>query len=383
MNNVIFLSSVLHALDYQERIRNHEILNPSHQQFMSRLAEAFAIHHEVAVISLPPVKKSTRKKVISQNIYHRHPLSYIQFTYFNLRFLRSLSLYIQTQQYIRHWLRHHVTTLTIVVDSNSRLAARIAKRWRHHPRILTIGVVTDDPRQLSKSTPAYHRAIFRLNRHYHRYIGITKPLIKLFNSKEKPTLIVPGMVEAPLGAARHPRPYFFFSGALFTRYGIESLIEGFLSLKQTNFDLLIAGYGPEASWIEGLMQKHRQLKFLGMLTPQETSKYQAGSYLNINPRPVDGDLDSVSIPSKVLDYIATGVPTLTTEHPFIKSIFLDTCSWISESSPTGIRVALERFLEGDYALYQNQAIQAKTIAMKHFSISQIGQALRDFTKDIK
>jgi len=119
-----------------------------------------------------------------------------------------------------------------------------------------------------------------------------------------------------------------------------------------------------------------------MLTPQETSKYQAGAYANLNPRPLDANLDAVSIPSKVFDYMSTGVPILTTEHPYLKSEFPETCLWISESSATGIRVAIERMLAGDYSLFQAQAIRGKTITFKRFGIENIAQDLGEFIKDI-
>jgi glycosyltransferase involved in cell wall biosynthesis len=382
MKHIIFLSTLLYPLDYQERIRNGEWINPSHQQYMSRLAEAFAQKSEVSVLSLPPIKKRTKKKIIPQNIHPRHPLSFFQFSYWNLPIIRSLSLQFHVQQFIRHWLRHHTESLILVIDINSRLAGVIAKRWRRHPRMVTIGVATDDPRQLSASKPSYQQTIFRLHRRYQRYIGLTPELLKLFNPKDKPQICVPAIVEASAGAARHPRPYFFFSGALYPRYGIAEMIEGFLNVKQKDFDLIIAGYGPEASLIERLMQQHRQIKFLGMLTPQETSKYQAGAYANLNPRPLDANLDAVSIPSKVFDYMSTGVPLLTTEHPFLKAEFPETCLWISESSATGIRVAIERMLAGDYSLFQAQAIRGKTEVFKRFGIENIAQALTDFIKVI-
>lgn len=382
MKRIIFLSTLLYSLDYQERIRNGEWINPSHQQYMNRLAEAFAQKNEISVLSLPPIKKRTNKKLIPQNIYPRHPLSFFQFAYWNLPIIRSLSLHFHVQKFIRHWLRYHSENLILLIDINSRLAGVIAKRWRRHRRIVTIGVATDDPRQLSDSKSSYHQAIFRLHQHYQRYIGLTPELLKLFNPKNKPQLLIPVIMETSVGAAHHPRPYFFFSGALYARYGITEMIAGFLAVKQKDFDLIIAGYGPEASVIEQLMQQHRQIKYLGMLTPQETSKYQAGAYANLNPRPLDAILDAVSIPSKVFDYISTGVPVLTTEHPFIKSELPDSCLWISESSKTGIRVAIERMLNGDYSLFQAQANRGKTDALKKFGIKHVAQDLVEFIKDI-
>ncbi len=100
---------------------------------------------------------------------------------------------------------------------------------------------------------------------------------------------------------------------MYERYGVETLIHAYLQLKPKNIDLLIAGFGPVSQRIEQLSQQHRQIKFLGLLNPTLTRKYQAGAYVNINPRPLDASLDSVAIPSKVLDYISSGAPN--PDHP--------------------------------------------------------------------
>jgi glycosyltransferase involved in cell wall biosynthesis len=222
-----------------------------------------------------------------------------------------------------------------------------------------------------------------LHRDHHRYVALTAPLMSTLGVEDRPHVFVPGFAEIPNGASQNKKPYFFFSGALYERYGIHALVQGFLDLNQDALDLIIAGYGPESSFIEAMAQQHRQLKFLGLISPAEALKYQAGAYANINPRPLEKDFDQVSIPSKVFDYIASGVPTLTTEHPFLKATFQDTLDWIEDSSSPGIRVALMRFLQDDYGLHQAKAIQAQKLAIKNFSLAKVGQDLTDFIKDIK
>jgi hypothetical protein len=146
---------------------------------------------------------------------------------------------------------------------------------------------------------------------------------------------------------------------------------------------LIAGFGPVSQRIEQLSQQHRQIKFLGLLNPTLTRKYQAGAYVNVNPRPLDESLDNVAIPSKVLDYISSGAPTLTTRHPFIEAQFNDYIHYIEDSSVDGIRIAMKRFLSADYGLAQTNAIKAKNLALQSFGKEKIGHDLVTWINALK
>jgi glycosyltransferase involved in cell wall biosynthesis len=383
MASIIILTTLLHPLDFQQLIRRGEVLNPSHQQYMYRLSQALLLHHQVTVLCLPPRLKMSKKIHIRPSIHRQKQGLFYQLPFLNLRFIRPLTLRWHARKYLRKFLKQTEGPTQMLIDGNSALAGWIAKPFRHHAKVISIGVLTDDPYQLSGNQSYRSRQHIALHRHYQLYLALTNPLLKVYQVENKPHLLVPGLIEFPEGASRHPRPYLFFSGALYTRYGIESLIQGFLDLGKIDFDLLIAGYGPETAFVEKMSLTHRHIKFLGLLSPKETMKYQAGAYANINPRPLDETLDQVAIPSKVLDYLSTGVPTISTEHPFIKATFGDTLHWIETSSPDGIRVAILSFLKGDYALAQEKALKAQKIAQGLFGIERVAHALNDWINAIK
>jgi glycosyltransferase involved in cell wall biosynthesis len=225
--------------------------------------------------------------------------------------------------------------------------------------------------------------LYKLHQHHQAYVGPTASLLNEFNLSQKPQLVLPLMVDAIEGAKQHPRPYFFFSGALDERYGVESMIHAFLQLKQKNFDLLIAGFGPFSQRIEQLSQQHRNIKFLGLMNPTLTRKYQVGAYVNLNPRPLDSTLDQISIPSKVMDYISSGSPTLTTRHPWIEAQFGDSVQYIDDASVEGMQLAIKQFLQADYSVTQTKAIRAKKIALQKFGKEKIGYDLVTWMNDLK
>lgn len=375
MDKFIIIGSVLAPSIYQQWIDAGEIINPSHQNYFFRFAQALAMNYPVQIVSLPPLRKTNLRMWIPQQFFRDEKLWYIQFSYLNHPILRPLSLVFSGRQYIRQLLKRTAGNVYVFIDGNSQLANQVIKPFRRHPKLKKIGIYTDDPRQLSTMQLAKAKRIIHQQQHQDAYIAISQSLGSIFNPHQKPSLILPGIIEVNDGAKQHARPYFFFSGALYPRYGIEAMIKGFLAANVKGIDLLIAGFGPEASMIEKLSQGHRQIKYLGLLSSVLVQKYQAGAYANINPRPLEAHLDAVAIPSKVFDYIAAGVPCLTTRHPFFDYHFQATLSWIEDASEDGIRVALNRFVQADYSLLQTKANQAKKQAIEQFGIATTGQAL--------
>lgn len=383
MAKIILIGSVLPPIIFQHWLDAGEIINPSHQLFFTRLIEGIANQQTIQVLCLPPVKKTTSKRWMPENIYRLGQIMYIQFSHFNTRWLRPISLSFQIHRYLRRTVLKSSEDIVLLIDGNSRLAGSISKRYQHHPRVKTIGIFTDSPKQLSNIRPSQIRSWYRLHKNHQAYIGITSTLLKEFNPFKKPQLEVPCIVDAIEGAKQHDRPYIFFSGALYERYGVESMIHAYLQLKPKSMDLLIAGFGPVSQRIEQLSQQHRQIKFLGLLNPTLTRKYQAGAYVNVNPRPLDATLDQVAIPSKVLDYVSSGAPTLTSRHPWIEGQFGENIYYIDDTSVDGIRVALKRFLLADYALAQTKAIRAKNLVLSTFGKEKVGYDLLAWINDLK
>jgi glycosyltransferase involved in cell wall biosynthesis len=383
MAKIILIGSVLQPYIFQQWLDAGEVINPSHQLFLTRLIEGIANQQSIQVLSLPPVKKTTSNRWMSESIHRLGQISYIQFPFLNQRWLRPVSLFFQIHRYLKRTILKTSEDIILLIDGNSGLAGSISARYQHHPRVKTIGIFTDSPKQISDIRPRQIRRWYRLHNNHHAYIGITSALLKEFNPLKKPQWEIPCIVDAIEGAKQHDRPYFFFSGALYERYGVESMIHAYLQLNPKNIDLLIAGFGPISQRIEQLSQQHRQIKFLGLLNPTLTRKYQAGAYVNLNPRALDNRLDQVAIPSKVLDYISSGAPTLTSRHPWIESQFGENINYIDDTSVDGIRIAFKRFLLADYGLVQTKAIKAKQIALTLFGKEKIGYDLVTWINALK
>ncbi|MDI5836506.1 glycosyltransferase [Shewanella xiamenensis] len=106
------------------------------------------------------------------------------------------------------------------------------------------------------------------------------------------------------------KKYFLYSGTLDRRYGIRDLIEAYIQAKIANFKLVICGDGNERNYVEAKMMDNKDIIYLGQIEHYKVKILQSNAALLINPRSNDALFTKFSFPSKVIEYMNSGVPTL-------------------------------------------------------------------------
>jgi glycosyltransferase involved in cell wall biosynthesis len=369
---ILALSSTLHPIDFDNIVRSGIALNPSHQHYYFHLLTSLSSHAKVDVLSLFPAKKIpgvTKTKRLFKSLTFYYPKPYAS------PILRWWSY----RQRLHHYVKTSGAPDIVLVDSSSRLISRLAQSLRGITRLV---IITDHPRHLDGASLSRTKQFIHLHRNWEGYITLTESLNASFNPHLKPYVLMPGFVENRHVSSPQKRPYLFFSGALYTKYGLDIVLQAFLALKRPDLDLIIAGHGPEASLVERLSQLHPTIKFLGQLDHQHVYQYQGNALLNLHPRPLDTQRDLDSIPSKLFEYLSSGVPTMSTMHPFFYSQFQDEVEWIETNTSEEWTQRLRYFLTSDQtrALEKAQRLQAKIIQL--YGYRPMGEKLFHFLTSV-
>ena len=82
----------------------------------------------------------------------------------------------------------------------------------------------------------------------------------------------------------------------------------------------------------------------------------------------------------MLDYLASGVPTISTKHPKLYELFKNDVYWIEDSSVEGIRKAILDFLKAPAVEKTKKALSAKTKVYSLFGSLVQGEAISHFLK---
>jgi glycosyltransferase involved in cell wall biosynthesis len=383
MDKYIAIGPLLSPITFQQYLNAGEAIHLDEHLYFSRLVEAIGERQTLQVLTIPPKRKTKKTRFLKEQLHHHGNVLYVEFAHVNFPYVRSFLFLFHMRRYIRKLLKKSTSSLTILVDLHDSLSRKIIRPFHHHPRVKTIGVFQD---VYTPSTPkasrTYQRWIKNV-RSFSGWIGNDHDVLKQMEQKSEKTFYLPGIVDEPKGAKKHPRAYFFYSGTLDIKHGIDLLMRGFLDLELTNMDLLIAGTGTDVSLVEQIAKQHRHVKYLGVIHPIIAQKYQAGAYANINPQPSKKEAMFQTIPSKILDYLSSGAPTLSSRQPWLEKHFPDQIFWIDTASIDGLRVALDRFLKTDYTLAQTKAIKAKQFAMTMLNASKVGQDLLTWMMELK
>ena len=200
----------------------------------------------------------------------------------------------------------------VLYDSLNLTLAKASKVLKKKYGMKRVAILTDDPSNISGTKRTYQKTCLSLSSDADGYFSLTEGLVKLFNKKGAPSLIKMGIVdEIPACPAPFPRPYIYYGGALFVKDGSKALIDSYLFAKP-NLDLVIAGHGPYEAILREKCKLSDRVHFLGQITKKEHYAYLKHASLLINPRLFSKKLDEVSVPSKVLEYLASGCTILST-----------------------------------------------------------------------
>ncbi|MBM6816666.1 glycosyltransferase family 4 protein [Olsenella uli] len=107
-----------------------------------------------------------------------------------------------------------------------------------------------------------------------------------------------------------PERYILYTGTLQYRYGIGDLISAFRQIDDDSIDLVICGDGEAADEIKALKREDKRIIYLGVLSVDAVAFLRKHAHILINPRKNEGSYTKFSFPSKMMEYLATGVPTV-------------------------------------------------------------------------
>lgn len=139
-----------------------------------------------------------------------------------------------------------------------------------------------------------------------------------------------------------------YTGSLNSKYGIKTLLEAFKLIKDENFKLQICGTGEAGVEIKKLSKIDSRIEFLGNVTREKALHLQRNATVLINPRNSEGEFTKYSFPSKNLEYLLSGRPTIAYNLPGIPSEYEEYMYFIKEPTPKSMVNKILEVCNKDY-----------------------------------
>lgn len=210
----------------------------------------------------------------------------------------------------------------------------------------------------------------------------------------RPALVFPGILEAALDVstirissaeiAERTEPFtIVYAGGLTQAYGVDRLIDAVLGFDPVvDVRLKLFGRGDQKERICRLAADNSRIVDGGFLDASALLPELLSADILINPRPTSERFSAMSFPSKLIEYLATGRPVLTTRIPSIPELLKDCFYYIDEESAEGIRIAIQRMMEVPVSQRLEHASVAQRAVNQNFSDFAIGKKVVEFIEKL-
>ena len=384
MNILVFTSSMpdSHFSTYQDEALLKP--NPSNQNFYSKLIKTLAINNNVSVVSHRPFTKGMfrRKNMLEGDIIMDGNIKYYLTTVRADKVYKLFEEKKNIEKTAKTAIEDFVSNDFIIVTDTLRLnLLKAAKSIANKYKVQIVGMLTDNPLNLSGGYPFIKKYLLKQGSSLDGYLSLTDGLVNVYN-KHLPSYVFEGLVTEENEGRKDPIfNYFYFGGSLYERYGVKTMVEAFHKSSVKN-KLVIAGNGPLDKWIEQMAENDYRILYLSQLNKEKNIGYLRNSIANINPRPLNPDLDKESVPSKLLEYLSIGTPVISTKYPKLYGLFKDDVTWIDGNDVESMRMAFESYNVNNQETYLKKAATARRKVFEFYGLNVQAESINHFLAEV-
>lgn len=177
------------------------------------------------------------------------------------------------------------------------------------------------------------------------YVPLTEAMASYLGTDLTHCAVIEGIADVADNAAAPidglPERYILYTGTLQYRYGIGDLLTAFKQVKYTDVGLVICGEGEAVEEIKKMQAEDSRVCYLGVLPSEGVASLRAGAAVLVNPRRNEGMYTKLSFPSKMMEYLASGVPTVAYKLDGMPD---DYDGYFVDATQSGLCAAIEHVL---------------------------------------
>lgn len=191
-----------------------------------------------------------------------------------------------------------------------------------------------------------------LNARVFDYLGLTKKPYHLtkIGYSSKP--------DYPQEKNQNEKKKIVYTGSLMYYDGTEELMEAVSTLENKNVELTIYGSGPLRPMVESFVSKFSNIHFEGYLSNDKIGQVLREADFLVNPRISYFFTDVFGFPSKMIEYLLSGTPVITTPFAAMPDAYRDFVYLIEEESTAGIKDAILKAVQDDLEIKTRKAQSA-------------------------
>ena len=380
---IIYVTTAMEEGDYNAFVTQWTVaLNPAKQSFNLKLIKALSENNEIEVFSIRPFSRTLcqiyyldRAFTEDKNIKW-HYLAIPRYRVFKYPACKSQTLDILKTM--------DLTDTVVLTETINPICLHVANAIQDTYKLPVVGIVTESPSNIKNTSKDFSLRIFKMGQRFDGYLALTSGLNTVFNPNNKPSLIFEGIVnnEFPPRITNEFGRYIYFTGALQESSGIYQLIEAFKNIEDPTLRLLISGHHADMEKLNNAIESDSRIVNLGMVNNKKSIQLEMNALINIDPRPYSEDLDRFSIPDNLVEYLDSGVTTISVKNSRIKKHFPENVIWSKSGETPYLYDCITKVLSFTDEERENIGKSAKQKAQELYSQQKIADSINKFLKEI-
>ncbi len=302
--------------------------------------------HSITVISAPSVSHYPkmrklhigRTQQMSDGMY-QHSISFI-----NLPGIKHITKTISLRRQLKKILSDGKDYHIVVYGMHSPFLLGLPGIKKRHKSCL---IVPDLPEYMSEKRNIVYRIAKMIDRKIINYsldnidsFILFSPLMTERIEVCKPYDVIEGLYQAPskqAQPAKETHKTILYTGNLDSRYGIMTLLEAFHAIEDPDYRLWLCGDGNSVDDIKRYEQDDSRIKYWGALSRDKALTLQQRATMLVNPRSSSEEYTRYSFPSKTMEYLASGTPTIMAHLSSIPKEYDPFIFYLEDESSEGLK----------------------------------------------
>lgn len=319
---------------------------------------------EVDVLSIPAIAaypRSAYKSIKKKKECIENGINITWIPFINIQLIKQWTIYYNSKKALAKWLKENqdikdkVVLMYSVYPPYTKAAIHLCQKYGCH----LSAVITDLPEYMyswkkSKGLRGIYSIILsnqmkKLQDRCDSYILFTKYMAERMNILKKPFLVSEGFSDNNIYkninvVEKYNKKTILYGGNLSNLYGIKNLIKAFM-LTNIDVEFHLYGSGIDEEYIKICSQKDSRIKYMGRVSRDELLLALKKAHLLVINKPTKDDYSKYSFSSKILEYMLSGTPVLTTRVGGMPEEYYKYLYFIDDESIKGISKTIEKYLE--------------------------------------
>lgn len=354
MKKILFLGSLYPDDIFNQLLDKKVDVGFAAQVFQKALLSGLDYHAKVQVISevTMPTYPKCRQLLVRGNCFSHNEMGEqndMTVSYINIPIIKQFFICLS---YIRAIRKCESADVALIYEMTSRHLLSSVIGCRGIKKIL---IVPDLPEFMSDNKNVFYLLAKKIDRwiinfaikRMDGFILFSKYMQNSLGIENRPTITIEGIFNARCqiqSAEKVKNKVALYSGKIEKRFGVYDLLSAFTLIKGEEYELWLCG-GGDIAMVSQFAKRDKRIKYLGVVTHDEVEVLQRRVTILVNPRHSMDEFTLYSFPSKTMEYMASGTPTLMSRLKSIPDEYIEHLFLFNDESINGMSRTIKACLD--------------------------------------